>query len=233
MERNLAVLMETLGVEAGNKSVFIEAFTHKSYSAERGLNYSNQRLEFLGDAVLQIIITEYLYNRYGDCDEGRLTKMRSAMARQQALAALASDLELGQYVRLGKGERASGGAERASTLCDVFEALAGALYVEGGLQLAKKVLAPLIEKRFSNPEELITVINPKGMLQELTQKNSQADIPEYVVESKNGPDHDCRYSVSVRVRDKIVGKGVGRSRKSAEMAAAAAALNTLRERGEE
>ncbi len=229
MERDLAVLLEALGVEVDNKSVFVEAFTHRSYSAERGLSYSNQRLEFLGDAVLQIIITEHLYNRYEDCDEGRLTKMRSAMARQQSLAALASDLELEQYVRLGKGERASGGATRSSTLCDAFEALAGALYLEGGLELAKKVLGPLMERRFPKPDELIAVINPKGMLQEMIQRCSQEDIPEYVVESKDGPDHDSWYSVSVRVGGEVVGKGEGRSRKSAEMAAASAALDALME----
>jgi ribonuclease-3 len=233
MEADIAKLLKDLEIEVSDMNVFREAFTHKSYACERGLDYDNQRLEFLGDAVLQIATTEYLYALYPEEREGRLTKMRSAMARQSSLAGLAKDLDLGAYIRLGKGERSHGGAERVSTLCDVFEAFIGALYLNGGLPAARKVLLPLFRKRFARPRDLIEEMNPKGALQELTQRHCASEKPEYVVDSKDGPDHDCVYSVSVLVKGKVVGRGTGKSRKSAEMAAASVALDALREVFEE
>jgi len=233
MDADIAKLLKEFEIEAEHGEVFQEAFTHKSYACERGLEYDNQRLEFLGDAVLQIATTEYLYALYPKEREGRLTKMRSAMARQSSLAELAKELDLGACIRLGKGERAHGGAERVSTLCDVFEAFIGALYLDGGLSSVRKVLMPLFQKHFANPSDLIDEINPKGVLQELTQRNCASEKPEYVVDSKEGPDHDCVYSVSVLVKGKVVGRGAGKSRKSAEMAAASVALDALREVFEE
>jgi ribonuclease-3 len=229
METDVAKLLDELGVETKDRGVFQEAFTHKSYSCERGLDYDNQRLEFLGDAVLQIAITEYLYERYPEEKEGRLTKMRSAIARQSSLAELARELDLGAYVRLGRGERANGGADRVSTLCDVFEAFIGALYLNRGLTQVEKILLPLFRHRFPKPDALIEDMNPKGMLQELTQCHYPSERPEYVVESKEGPDHDCVYSVTVLICGKTVGRGSGKSRKSAEMSAAAAAIEELKE----
>ena len=228
MPKDISELLDILNFGNENKILLVEAMTHKSYSAEHNLNYDNQRLEFLGDAVLQILITEYLYTRYTDEQEGKLTKMRSALARQAAFAKLARKLNISEYIRMGKGEMKSVGNERVSTLCDAFEALAGAIYLDGGLEPVAELIMPMLKEVFPDPSELLADLNPKGMLQEYTQKHCSSERPEYHIESKNGPDHDCEYVITVSVRGRVIGKGKGKSRKSAEMAAAANALTALK-----
>jgi len=220
--------MEKIGVEQRHTHLIIEALTHKSYSTEKNLPYDNQRFEFLGDAVMQIILTEYLFTRYPSEQEGKLTKMRSALARQSAFAKLAMALNLEEYVRMGKGEEASGGGQRVSTLCDTFEALIGAIYMAGGLSPVVGIVMPLLEKEFANPAALLDDLNPKGMLQEYTQKYCKSERPEYIIVQKNGPDHNCEYEIEVAVKGKVIGTGFGKSRKSAEMAAASNALKALK-----
>ena len=229
MPKEISDLMREIGVDQKHSRLILEAMTHKSYSTENGLSYDNQRFEFLGDAVMQIILTEYLFTRYPSEQEGKLTKMRSALARQSSFAKLASALNLQNYVRMGKGEVASGGDERTSTLCDAFEALVGAIYMATGLAPVVEIVIPLLRVDFEDPAALLDDLNPKGMLQEYTQKYCKSERPEYVIARKNGPDHDCEYEIEVAVKEKVIGKGTGKSRKSAEMSAASNALKALKE----
>ncbi len=222
-------LMAKIGHEFGNARLLEEAMTHRSYSVERGLPFDNQRLEFLGDAVLQIIITEHLYARYPQEPEGRLTKMRSALAQQSTLAMLAGLLGLQAHVRVGRGERRANGHERISTLCDAFEALAGAIYLDGGLASASHCLSPLFEPICQAPEDLLPTLNPKGMLQEFVQEKWSTK-PVYELTETTGPDHGRQFRVSVSVNGESLGEGVASSRKSAESMAAATALTHLRQR---
>ena len=227
MPKDLNELLKNFNFEIIDKKLITAAMTHKSYAAEHNLDYDNQRLEFLGDAVLQIIITEYLYVKYPDEQEGRLTKMRSALARREAFATLAKEMKLDDYIRMGKGEIQSGGMTRDSTLCDAFEAMAGAIYLDLGIAPVAEILIPILQKKFPDPLGLLGDLNPKGMLQEYTQKHYDSEKPEYIIVNKIGPDHDCEYSITVSIKGEIVGKGKGKSRKSAEMDAATDAIEKL------
>ena len=229
MSKDISILMKQIGVAPTHSRLILEAMTHKSYSTEHGLSYDNQRFEFLGDAVMQIILTEYLFMRYPSEQEGKLTKMRSALARQSSFAKLAYALHLQDFIRMGKGEIASGGDTRISTLCDAFEALVGAIYMASGLSPVVEIVIPLLKKHFEDPAALLDDLNPKGMLQEYTQKYCKSERPEYVISMKKGPDHDCEYEIEVAVKEKVIGRGTGKSRKSAEMAAASNALKALKQ----
>lgn len=229
MQKEVSLLNKSIKYSFKDQQLLAEAMTHKSYSVENNLDYDNQRLEFLGDAVLQIIITEYLYARYPDEQEGKLTKMRSALARQEAFAKLAEKMNLQDYIRMGRGELKIGGTSRNSTLCDAFEALAGAMYLDySGLQPVEKMVMPLLQEVYPEPINLLANINPKGVLQEYTQQYCKSETPEYIVEKKDGPDHDCMYTVAVSIKGKVIGRGNGKSRKSSEMNAAANALKALK-----
>ena len=224
----LTELMLKIGHAFSNSRLLEEAMTHRSYSVERGLSYDNQRLEFLGDAVLQIIITEHLYARYPGEPEGQLTKMRSALAQQSTLAMLAGLLGLQGYVRVGRGERRANGHERISTLCDAFEALAGAIYLDGGLLVANRCIEPLFEPICQAPEDVLPTLNPKGMLQEFVQEK-WITKPVYELAETTGPDHGRQFRVTVSINGECLGEGVATSRKSAESMAAASALTHLRQ----
>jgi ribonuclease-3 len=203
-----------------------EALTHRSYAAEKELDYNNQRMEFLGDAVLEIIVTERLYFLYPEALEGDLTKMRSAMAQQEALAIMANELGLAEYISMGKGEIEAGGNKRQSTLSDAFEALLGAIFIDSGMDSAKDFLLPLIMKFFPSPLEMLNDLNPKGSLQEFTQKNWGA-TPRYKILEVTGPDHAPYYKVLVQVRDKELAEGAAPNRKAAETEAAKKALEKI------
>lgn len=228
MQKTLKELSVQINFDFTNEKLLAEAMTHKSYSVENSLNYDNQRLEFLGDAVLQILITEYLYVRYPEEQEGKLTKMRSVLARQEAFANLANKLQLQDYIRMGRGELKNEGTTRNSTLCDAFEALAGAIYLDGGLPPLADFVMPLLKETYPEPMELLNKINPKGMLQEYTQQHCKSETPEYIIENKEGPDHDCTYTIAVSIKGKIIGRGTGKSRKNSEMNAAANAIEALK-----
>jgi ribonuclease-3 len=219
-------LEKKLNYQFENKSLLKEALTHRSYAAEKELDYNNQRLEFLGDAVLEIIVTERLYFLYPKALEGDLTKMRSALAQQEALATMASELELSEYIYMGKGELEAGGNKRQSTLSDTFEALLGAIFLDSGMENAKNFLLPLIIKFFPDPSEMLEDLNPKGSLQEYTQKTLGA-TPRYKILEVTGPDHAPYYKVSVHVRDKQLAEGAASNRKAAETEAAKKALELL------
>ena len=196
-----------------------EAFMHRSYAVEHGLDYDNQRLEFLGDAVLEIIQTEYLFRRCPDAPEGELTKLRSALACEGTLAEWSRKLGLGGLLKVGRGEEGAGGAARNSTLADLFEAVLGAVYLDLGMEAARDFVLPLLEADAGDPGELLLEINPKGQLQELTQRRC-GQTPVYRVLGVFGPPHLPKFKVEARIAG-WVAVGEGSSRKQAESAAAA------------
>jgi ribonuclease-3 len=200
------------------------ALTHKSYASENPGATDNERLEFLGDAVIELAYTEYLYRAYPHRSEGELTVARSTAVSESSLARLAQALELGSYVRLGRGEDKSGGRQRDSVLADAFEALVGALYLGHGWHAARDfVVAQLAD--LADP----AAKDYKGHLQELIQASSQ-QVPLYRVLKESGPDHDKVFTVEVVHRGRRLGQGCGRSKKEAEQKAAAEALNLMQVR---
>lgn len=205
----------------------LEAMTHRSFAVEKNIHFDNQRLEFLGDAVLEIILTDYLFSLYPDADEGIMTKMRSALARESTLAELAKKLSLGDALRVGHGEAESGGGNRVSTLADLFEAVIGALYLNAGFETAKKVITELFAADYPDPKELLDLINPKGALQEYTQRH-WGQTPVYHVLQVSGPDHHPDFRVEASLKN-YTAIGVGNSRKAAESEAAGILLDRFRE----
>ncbi len=228
MPEDIEKLKKALGIVFNAPALLKEALTHRSYAVESKLSYDNQRLEFLGDAVLEIILTEYLYKLYPEADEGVMTKMRSALAQQEAIAKLARYLHLGNYMYIGRGEASSGGTDRDSTLCDLFEAVLGACYLDQGMEFARKFVLELISSEFPAPHRLLPGLNPKGSLQEFTQ-HKYGYPPNYQVLSVSGPEHNPIYEVQVSVGDYQV-QGQGGSRRQAEFAAAAELLKIFAEK---
>ncbi|MFT5126712.1 MAG: ribonuclease-3 [Rhodothermales bacterium] len=227
-DQHLHALQTRLHYQFRSKDLLLEALTHPSYTAEHPDSVHNQRLEFLGDAVIQIIITETIYAQYPDAPEGPMTKMRATVTRASSLAQFAVHLGLGGCLRLGRGESTNGGAERESNLCDAFEAVIGAIFVDCDYKL--NAVRPLIDQLFGNDfgelRKLARGSNPKGDLQEWTQKHLRLN-PHYDVTEVSGPDHDRTYTVSVSVGDEIRGTGTASKRRSAEESAAREALVTL------
>lgn len=220
-------LLAALGVDLPDELLTI-ALTHRSYSYEHGGLPTNERLEFLGDAVLGLTITEELYHRHPDRSEGDLAKLRASIVNTQALADVGrrlSDAGLGAYLLLGKGEESSGGAGKASILADGVESLLGAIYVEYGITVAREVILRLFGELLDTAPTLGAGLDWKSSLQELTASRGLG-APAYVVTS-TGPDHDKEFTATVVVTDTEYGRGVGRTKKEAELKAAAAAWNTL------
>lgn len=212
-------------------SLLNNALAHSSYINENRAisDESNERLEFLGDVVLSLIVSEYLYHRFSNQAEGDLTKRRATVVCESSLAFAARKIDLGEYLLLGKGEEISGGRNRDSLLADAFEALIGALYLDGGLDRAREFLIGTFE------EEVIYAISKgslfvdyKTYLQELLQAKGKSQI-EYIVEQELGPDHKKKFYMNVVVENKIIGKGIGRNKKEAEQMAAKQALYKMGE----
>src|SRR5213594_2035279 len=189
--------------------------THPSLSHEtQQYHFDYQRLEFLGDAVLQIVITEYLFRHFRVEAEGQLTKLRSRLVSREALRMHAAALDLGRYILMGRGEEASGGRERTSTLADAFEALIGAICVGGGLEVAKNFILTQTRADLEELAEKPVDINPKGDLQELLQSISPHS-PEYELVSQSGPEHERMFVSQVVWEGIVLGQGCGRSKKQA------------------
>lgn len=220
-------IKQVIGYDFQDKALLRRALTHRSYSAENNLSYDNQRLEFLGDAVLEIILSTYLFKRYPKEQEGNMTKMRAAMVQQDALARLARKIQLGTFFIIGKGESETGGRERDSGLADLFESLTGAFYLDAGLERTAKFIIPLMEEAFPEPINLISQLNPKGDLQEYAQRKWNCQ-PIYTILETSGPDHNPRFKVNVLLSvPNINAIGEAGNRKQAESEAARNALQII------
>jgi ribonuclease-3 len=209
-----------------NSLLLAEALTHPSlaYETQRP-HFDNQRLEFLGDAVLQLVVTEALFRLFPGAAEGDLTKLRSRVVSRRALARFAMVIHLGDYVLLGKGEEATGGRRRLSTLADAFESLIGAVYLDTGLDAAKMMILRLFEAEIEGMVESPDERNPKGELQEFLQAIHPV-APVYQIVSESGPDHRRVFQAEVTWQGKLLAAGKGKSKKEAEARAAAEALRT-------
>ena len=219
-------LEERIGHKFRNSLLLAEAMTHPSLGHEtQRHHFDNQRLEFLGDAVLQLIITEHLYTLFPREAEGRLTKLRSRLVSREALRRHAQRLDLGSFLMMGRGEEACGGRERVSTLADAFEALLGAIYLDTNLETARRFVLTLAAEDLAQIEVEPIDINPKGHLQETLQAISPRS-PAYELISESGREHEKTFVVRVVWEGVSLGEGTGRSKKQAETAAALAALQT-------
>ena len=224
MTRQVSPLEERIGYKFRNSLLLAEALTHPSLAHETQRNhFDNQRLEFLGDAVLQLVITEYLYHHFQSEPEGRLTKLRSRLVSRDTLKTHALALDLGRYLLMGRGEESSGGRERPSTLADAFEALIGAVYLDSDLETAKKFILEQARPDLEQITEEPVDINPKGYLQELLQSISPRS-PVYELISQSGPEHEKTFVVQAVWEGMVLGSGSGRSKKQAETAAAIEAM---------
>jgi len=221
-------LEERIEYKFRNSLLLAEALTHPSLGHEaQCYHFDYQRLEFLGDAVLQLIITEYLFSHFQAEAEGQLTKLRSRLVSRDALRTHAAALDLGRYILMGRGEETSGGRERTSTLADAFEALIGALYLDGGLEVAKNFILTQTRADLAKLAEEPVDFNPKGDLQELLQSISPRS-PVYELVSQSGPEHEKTFVSEVVWEGIVLGQGTGRSKKQAETAAALEALQLRR-----
>lgn len=219
-----APLVEKLGVHL-DPELLVLSLTHRSFAHEAGGIPTNERLEFLGDTVLGLVVTEALYRRHPDLSEGELAKMRAATVSQRALAAIARDLGLGAYLLLGKGELATGGQDKDSILSDTLEALIGATYLTHGLEPARAVVERLVESTLSAAAGLGAGLDWKTSLQELAAR-LDLGVPEYRCEGE-GPDHARVFTARIVLGGEVRGSGTGPSKKVAEQEAAAAAYRTL------
>ena len=214
--------LETIiGYKFKHPELLETALTHTSYANEtRPPVKHNERLEFLGDSVLQIVSADYLFHAYADRPEGDLTRIRASLVSEGALFQFAQEIDLGEYLRLGRGEERCGGRTRPSVVSDAFEALIAALYLDGGMDVARSFILPFIT------EGKHAEADYKTRLQEIVQQNPEERL-SYVVESESGPDHDKHFVVAVRFNSDRVARGEGRSKKAAEQQAAKAALTKL------
>lgn len=221
-------LQKIIGYNFKKLDLLHEAITHPSIAHERGGENGphNQRLEFLGDAVLQVVLTDRIYKLYPDHPEGKLTQTRAHLANRHTLFRRAQAIELGEHLLLGKGEEASGGRERLSNLADAYEALLGAIYLDGGLRAARKFILTQFADEFANIKQTSPRQNPKGRLQELLQAHSP-NGPTYRVVCESGPDHNKYFEIAVQWEGREIGRGKGSSKKQAEMVAAEVALAAL------
>lgn len=223
--RPASALAEVLEVQLRDPGLLDLALTHRSWAFEHGLSANNERLEFLGDAVLGLVVTDEVYRRHHDEPEGRLAKLRAAAVKTASLAAVARSIELGSFLRLGRGEAASGGADKPSLLADGLEAVFGAIYVDLGIDVARAVIAKLMAPRLDAVAEIGAALDFKTSLQELAAARFSS-VPRYEV-SGVGPDHAKTFTAAVAIDGHTYGVGTGRSKKQAEQRAAAAAWQIL------
>jgi ribonuclease-3 len=219
---SLDALGKSLGVEIDPQLLEL-ALTHRSYSYENGRGPNNERLEFLGDAILGFLVTSHIHDHFSDMDEGNLTKLKNAVVSAPALAQAASSINLGEYLLLGKGEIQTGGREKMNLLADTFEAVLGAAYVSKGIEAAKTIVDQHILPLLDSAEELLLSADPKTTLLESMQQQGKA-APVYQT-SHEGPDHDRTFFANLIIDGIVVASASGRSRKQAETNAAIKALS--------
>lgn len=220
-------LVARLGVEVSEK-LLKQAITHRSFSYENGGIPTNERLEFLGDSVLGLVVTDELYRKNPEAEEGQLAKLRAAVVNAKALADVARTLGLGDFLLLGKGEEATGGKDKSSILADALEAIIGAIYVEHGIEKSSEVILQLFAPVIAASAELGEALDWKTSLTELVASKSLGSI-EYLIE-QSGPDHDKSFTAKVKVGDLVFASGLGKSKKEAEQKAAALAFQDLKQK---
>lgn len=232
-ENNIAELEKKIGYSFKNTDLILTALTHSSFANEMKTKKVevkfNERLEFLGDSVLSIIVSEHIFEDYKSLPEGELTRIRASVVCEKTLAKLAKGIALGEYLRLGRGECIGGGRERASILADAFEALLAAIYLDSGSdkQCVASFLMPLIEPEIRDYVSAGMVIDYKTELQQIVQQANGEKL-EYVLVSESGPDHAKIFDVEARLNSNVIGRGSGHSKREAEQHAAKEALNYFR-----
>ena len=228
MKEALHELQGKIGYQFQDETLLKQALTHSSFANEQKINKLNnyERLEFLGDAVLELVSSEFLYNENEDMPEGQLTRLRASMVCEPALAYCARDIQLNTYILLGKGEESTGGRKRDSITSDVMEAVIGAIFIDGGIENAKKFIYRFV---LSDLEDKILFMDSKTLLQEEIQKKNTSQL-RYELVGEEGPDHDKQVSVEAYLDEHLIGSGVGRTKKAAEQQAAYEALKKLKGR---
>lgn len=223
---NISKFEEKIKYRFKDKKLLINALSHSSYANEnKNPGGSNERLEFLGDSVLSVVVSDYLYKQLDSVAEGDLTKLRASLVCEKSLYVFAQQIDLGRFILLGKGEENTGGRERPSILADAFEAVIAAIYLDGGIEAARKHILRFIPENPVNGTKM-AFGDFKTVLQEIVQKNPEEKV-EYVLIGEEGPDHNKRFVVEVMLNSQVIGKGKGRSKKDAEQLAAKEALELM------
>lgn len=217
-------LEKCLDYQFKNKNLIIEALTHKSFKKP----YNNERLEFLGDAVLNLIVGEYLYSIFPKSHEGELSKIRASLVNETGFTKLANDIKLGDYLFISSAEERNKGRTKASILSDAFEAIMGAIYLESGLDTLKPIILNLLENSYDKINLDVLFSDYKTALQEITQAKF-ASIPEYKIEASYGPDHKKEFEISIWIDGVNYGRAIGKSKKLAQQAVAKIAIDRLKE----
>lgn len=215
-------LEKKIGIKFKNKDLLEEALTHKSFSMEKGHQLFNERLEFLGDSILNAAITEFLFKRFPKEDEGKLSKLKSQLVARPSLVEWAKELKIGTYLKMSESEEGTGGRERDSLIANAVEALIGAIFLDQGFEKARE----FVLQKFTKKKRIIEK-DYKSKLQEIIQKKYKIP-PTYIIQNENGPDHDKTFCTEVRIKKKFLGEGKGKSKKEAEQDAAHSALKILK-----
>jgi ribonuclease-3 len=217
-----------IDLKFNNPDLLRQALTHRSYTAEHPEETlpDNERLEFLGDAVLNYVSAQMLYRRFPDLREGDLTRLRAALVKAEALAALAGELHLGEHLRMGKGEDRKGGRQRATMLCDAFEALLGAIYLDQGMEAAASFVMPRLERQLERVIAEALDKDARSTFQDWCQATFSL-TPTYRQVAATGPEHDPQFTYEVELDGQVVGRGVGRSKQAAAQAASRDALRAI------
>ncbi|MDD5945038.1 MAG: ribonuclease III [Clostridia bacterium] len=225
---NLEQFEEIIQYKFSNIELLKKAFTHSSYANEKHIEKydNNERLEFLGDAVLELVISDYIYNNYAHMPEGELTKLRAGTVCETSLAERARDIHISDFIMLGKGEETTGGRRRDSILADAFEAVIGAVYLDGGIEAARRHILTQLEGTVGKIKLSLNTIDCKTRLQEEIQKTSKEPI-HYMIVGESGPDHDKLFTAAVSHDGATLGMGSGKSKKEAEQSAAMDALRKM------
>ena len=225
---NLEQFEDIIKYKFNNIELLRKAFTHSSYANEKHIEKydNNERLEFLGDAVLELVISDYIFKNYPHMPEGELTKLRAGTVCEGSLAERARDISLSDYIMLGKGEETTGGRHRDSILADAFEAVIGAVYLDGGFDAARRHILGQLESTVGRIRLALNIIDCKTRLQEEIQKTSKEPI-HYEIVGESGPDHDKLFMAAVRHEGRLLGEGRGKSKKEAEQSAALDALKKM------
>lgn len=217
-----------LNYKFNNIELLKNALIHSSYANEvRGNTHSNERLEFLGDSVLSIIVADHIYHKYPSMPEGELTRLRASLVCEKSLCTLSRELCIGEYLKLGKGEDKNGGRERDSILADAFESVLAAIYLDGGMSAAKKHIFNTVLRDLDNHND-DSFKDYKTTLQEIIQRNPEESV-FYMLVDETGPDHDKQFTVAVHLNSNVIGTGIGKSKKQAEQMAAKQALKLMGE----